>query len=165
MRVLIAGLIAAVTSLGVAQAQQADDPAVEPVVEPAAVMADEPVMGSTAEPAAAPAVAVGTVARAAFTTGVVEREPIDNLLTLDASADRVYFFTELLDLEGQTVTHRWQHRGNVMAEVSFEVRGPRWRVHSSKNLVPEWVGPWYVDVIDGAGNILYTGELIFGSNP
>jgi hypothetical protein len=31
--------------------------------------------------------------------------------------------------------------------------------------VPEWVGPWYVDVIDGAGNILYTGELIFGSNP
>lgn len=108
---------------------------------------------------------VGTVARAAFTTGIAEREPVDNLLTADTGTDRVYFFTELLDLDGQSITHRWQYQGTVMAEVSFDVRGPRWRVYSSKKLVPEWTGNWYVDVVDGSGNVLYTGELIYTAAP
>lgn len=150
MRSLAVVVIALIAAVGMAQAQQAPVMASDEAVQPGGVEAQ---------------VVTGQVARAAFTSGVVEREPIDNLLSADTTTDRIYFFTELLDLEGETVTHRWQYQGNVMAEVSFNVRGPRWRVYSSKSLVPEWAGNWYVDVVDGAGNVLYTGELIYASAP
>jgi len=48
--------------------------------------------------------------------------------------------------------HRWEHNGEVLAEVPFEVGGPRWRVYSSKNLDPLWLGEWGVRVIDGMGS-------------
>lgn len=150
MRSLAVVVIALIAAVGMAQAQQAPVMASDEAVQPGGVEAQ---------------VVTGQVARAAFTSGVVEREPIDNLLSADTTTDRIYFFTELLDLEGETVTHRWQYQGNVMAEVSFNVGGPRWRVYSSKSLVPEWAGNWYVDVVDGAGNVLYTGELIYASAP
>lgn len=90
----------------------------------------------------------GSVARAIFTSGIVDREPVDDLATMPNSAERIYFFSELRDLEGQIVTHRWEYNDKVMAEVKFKVGGPRWRVYSSKNLLPEWTGHWTVIVLD-----------------
>ena len=93
----------------------------------------------------------GSVARAIFTTQIVDREPVDDLVTIPNSLQRVYFFSELRGLEGQIVTHRWEYNGQVMAEVKFKVGGPRWRVYSSKNLLPEWLGKWTVVVSDENG--------------
>ncbi len=89
----------------------------------------------------------GRVARSAFTTGVADREPADELSTLGNDVDRVLYFTDLRGLEGRTVVHRWQYKGEVMAEVPFAVGGPRWRVHSSKALDPSWLGEWTVSVV------------------
>jgi hypothetical protein len=97
----------------------------------------------------------GEVARAQFTSGVDAREPVDELTEASAaSTTKVYFFTELRDLEGQTVTHRWIHGGNTLAEVSFTPGSARWRVWSSKELLPEWTGTWTVAVVDAGGNVL-----------
>jgi hypothetical protein len=97
----------------------------------------------------------GTVARAIFTSGIVDREPIDQLDTISTDLPRVYFFTDLRGLAGQIVTHRWEYNGQVMAEVKFKVgEGPRWRVYSSKNLLPEWTGEWTVVVSDESGRPL-----------
>jgi hypothetical protein len=41
-----------------------------------------------------------------------------------------------------------------MAEVSFQVGGPRWRVWSSKNMMPEWVGGWKAQVVNSAGEVI-----------
>ncbi|MFA7620175.1 MAG: DUF2914 domain-containing protein, partial [Thiohalomonadaceae bacterium] len=71
-----------------------------------------------------------------------------------AGTGRIYFFTELRDMEGQTVSHRWEQDGEVMAEVPFNVGGPRWRVWSSKNIDSGATGEWSVAVVDGAGNEL-----------
>ena len=60
------------------------------------------------------------------------------------------------------MTHRWIYFGDVMAEVSFYVGGDRWRVWSSKNLLPEWRGDWNVVVLDDAGNVLHEDTLIYG---
>ncbi|MGE0080112.1 MAG: DUF2914 domain-containing protein [Thiohalomonadaceae bacterium] len=103
-------------------------------------------------PAQSQAEVRGEVARAQFTSNVSEREPVDNLTALPADASRIYFFTELRDMEGQTVTHRWERDGQVMAEVPFNVGGARWRVWSSKNLDSGATGEWTVTVVDGAGN-------------
>jgi hypothetical protein len=96
--------------------------------------------------------AQGSVMRAVFTSHIVEREPADDLATIPNSLRQVYFFSELRDLEGQIVTHRWEYNGEVMAEVKFKVGGPRWRVYSSKNLLPEWLGKWTVLVLDESGS-------------
>jgi len=97
----------------------------------------------------------GHVARAGFTTGVVDREPKDEVTRLENDSIQILFFTELRGLQGQTVTHLWERDGEIMAEVPFSVGAPRWRVHSSKKLDPEWTGAWSVKVIDAEGQVIH----------
>jgi hypothetical protein len=101
------------------------------------------------------------VARAIVTTAVVDREPVSDLTTIPATDSSAIFFTELRDMEGKTVTHLWKFNGEVMAEVKFNVGGPRWRVWSSKNLMPEWYGEWIVDVVDDAGTVLTEKNFVY----
>jgi len=96
----------------------------------------------------------GEVARAQFTSAIEQREPVDEITILSNNINKIHFFSELRDLQDQTVTHRWMFAGKVMAEVSFNVGGPRWRVNSSKTLLPGWVGDWVVAVVDGSGNVV-----------
>jgi hypothetical protein len=103
----------------------------------------------------------GDVARSAFATAVENREPVDDLTSLTNDHEQVLFFTELTGFEGQTISHRWEHGGEVMAEIPFEVRGQRWRVWSTKKLQPGWTGTWSVSVIDGAGRVLDSKQLSF----
>jgi hypothetical protein len=98
--------------------------------------------------------AEGSVARAIVTTGVADREPVNDLERVLAGNEKVIFFTELREMQGQTVKHRWSRAGEQVAEVEFHVGGPRWRVWSSKNLLPEWAGEWRVEVLDSEGNVL-----------
>lgn len=114
-------------------------------------LAEEVTAADTASPAPAAEVKRGSVARSAFTTEIVEREPVDNLTSAPNTLNRIFFFSDLRGLEGQIVTHRWEYNGKVMAEIKFKVGGPRWRVYSSKNLVPDWTGQWTVVVLDESG--------------
>ncbi len=127
-------------ALGAGAVAEVEPESVE--VSPAAVEAAQPAAQSESEPAD-----VGRVARSAFTTGVADREPADELSTLGNDVDRVLYFTDLRGLGGRTVVHRWQYKGEVMAEVPFAVGGSRWRVHSSKELDPSWLGEWTVSVV------------------
>jgi hypothetical protein len=102
----------------------------------------------------------GRVARAIFTTAIVDREPIDTLETFSTDTSRIFFFTDLRGLDGQIVTHRWEHNGQIMAEITFKVgSGARWRVYSSKNLLPEWTGTWQVVVNNENGETLHTSTF------
>ena len=115
---------------------------------------------AAATPSAAPTeqaaekLAGGTVARSTFTNGIAEREPVDAISKLGTSNKKIYYFSELRDMAGQTVTHRWEYDGKIMAEVPFTVNGNRWRVFSSKNLEESWQGEWKVSVIDQSGGTL-----------
>jgi hypothetical protein len=133
----------------------ADTPALEPAPPPSEA---EP--HATSEAAPTPALAPpGTVARSTLTTSVVEREPQDSIGSLSNDHDRVFYFTELRGFEGQTLVHRWNYKGEVVAVVPFYVGGPRWRVYSTKNLEPLWLGEWSVSLIDEAGNTLASDTL------
>lgn len=96
----------------------------------------------------------GSVVRSAFTTGIKDHQPVDDLKTISTDQKKVYYYTELRDMSGQTATHRWEYNGKVMAEVKFNVRGPRWRVWSTKTMLPGWTGDWKVSVINGAGEVI-----------
>ena len=101
----------------------------------------------------------GSVVRSAFTRSIDEREPIENLQKLTNDNGQVKFFTELRDMSGQTAIHRWEYEGKVVAEIEFNVKGPRWRVWSSKSFVPQWTGDWKVSVLNGAGEIISENNL------
>jgi len=140
-----------------ASAAEAAPAAASEAAEPAASEAS----GAAAEaaPAEAPAgaeTARGSVARATFTTRVEGREPQDEITSLPTSVSEVAFFTEFDGLTGHTLTHVWEYDGNEVARVPFRVQGPRWRVHSTKQLQPGWVGTWKVSVVDEDGTVLGT---------
>jgi hypothetical protein len=88
-----------------------------------------------------------SVARAMFTSEVIEREPVDELVEVHNQIGRINFFSELRNFENKKVTHRWFYQDRLMAEVSFHPKGPRWRVHSYKTLLPHWLGKWRVDIL------------------
>lgn len=145
---------------GVGEAPTAPSGAPSEATEPTGAMPGaEPATEPAAE--AQPAPPQGEVARAQFTTAVVEREPTDRVETLHTSAREVFFFTELRGFQGHEVRHRWSHEGEVMAEVPFQVEGPRWRVYSSKELLPAWTGEWSVAVVDARGEVVAEESFVY----
>jgi len=130
-----------------------------------AAAADAPAPASAAAaaaPVSAPA-SSGTVSRAQFTSGVRDREPMDKLTTLSGDKTQLYFYTELNNLAGTKVTHRWEYKNQVMSEQSFDVGSERWRVWSSKTLDPMWTGEWKVSVVDGSGATLAVQTLTYAA--
>ncbi len=105
----------------------------------------------------------GSVARASFASAIENREPIDKLT--EANASKVYYFTELRDMAGKEVIHRWEHNGKVMAEVPFKVGGDRWRVYSSKRMIPGWEGEWKASVVDADGSVLSINTIQLNDVP
>ena len=104
------------------------------------------------------------VARAQFTRGISKREPVDKLQELSVSDQqhdsvKLYFFSELKNLKGQTVTHRWLYEDEEVANIKFRVGGNRWRVYSSKNIQTHKSGAWSVTVNDSEGNVIYREEI------
>ena len=97
----------------------------------------------------------GEVSRAMFTIGIDNREPVIMVDSINSSAyNSISFFTELSDLEGHNVTHQWTYDDKVMFEKTFEVKGARWRVWTSKTLLPSWTGLWTVNVLDTDRTVL-----------
>lgn len=96
------------------------------------------------------------VARAQFTTAIKDREPVDEVVLTGPPVMELYFFTDLRHLEGRTVTHRWEYEGKLISLKPFMVEGPRWRVFSKKEILPEQVGEWSVTVLDESGWPLHT---------
>ena len=99
------------------------------------------------------------ISNAEFALEVKDRTPLNIIKELDNSFGKIYFFTNIRNLQGQRVTHRWIYNNKVMADVVFDVGGPRWRVWSSKNLWPTWIGVWSVEVLSADGEVLYQKEF------
>jgi hypothetical protein len=97
----------------------------------------------------------GHVARAAFTSRIENREPVDRVLVLNPPVKEVYFFTDLRNLKGHTITHRWEYQGRAVSNVPFVVKGDRWRVFSKKVFPVDSYGEWSVTVLDDNGWPLY----------
>lgn len=96
----------------------------------------------------------GVVTRSQFTRGIKDLEPVDTVSTLTNDLTRIVYFTEIHDMAGQTVLHRWEYNGKIIMEVPIRVGTSRWRAHSTKTLDPAWTGEWKASVVDAAGGTL-----------
>ncbi|MGH8501665.1 MAG: DUF2914 domain-containing protein [Gammaproteobacteria bacterium] len=114
----------------------------------------------------------GQVSRAQFTTGIDGSEPVNSVrsvfstdgqvFSLDGRPlERLYYFTEIENMQGETVTHRWEHEGEVVAETSFDVAAESSPIYSSENLPPAMPGEWRVVVTDTQGNVIRTDRFSY----
>jgi len=94
-------------------------------------------------------VSAAEVSRATFTIGVQDREPVIMVDSINSGSYKsISFFSEINDMTGQTVTHQWIYNDKVMFEKTFEIKADRWRIWTSKTLIPSWTGTWTVKVLD-----------------
>ena len=99
------------------------------------------------------------ISNAEFAMEIKDRTPLNIIEELDNSFGKIYFFTNIRNLQGQRIKHRWIYNNKVMAEVEFAVNGPRWRVWSSKNLWPSWLGKWTVEVLNSEDEVFFKKEF------
>jgi hypothetical protein len=98
---------------------------------------------------------------ASFTTEISEREPVDDISFLGNDKNVIFFFTDLRNLEGQEIRHVWSFNGQPMGTVRFQVEGDRWRVWSSKQLLPDWLGEWNVSVLNADDEVMATESFTY----
>lgn len=105
----------------------------------------------------------GSVENATFTSGIDNGAPVDFRQEFDANTTVIYFYTEVVGLPGQTVTHRWKREGKVVREVAFPVKSARQAIWSTSQMQPEWTGNWTVEVVNERGEVI--GEQSFSYSP
>ncbi len=99
------------------------------------------------------------ISQAVFAKNINNREPQDIIESSDNTLKKIFFFTNIRKLKGETITHRWLYKDRVMAEVKLYIGGSRWRTWSSKNIWHNWLGTWMVQVIKEDGEILLEKEF------
>jgi hypothetical protein len=113
--------------------------------------------------AKAPAAKPGAgVVRAELASRVVDREPkglLRSPVDVGAGGLTVFYFNELRNLNGQTVAHRWEYNGRVMATIPIRIEGNRWRVYSSKRIGQNQLGDWRVSAVDKSGAVLAQAQF------
>ncbi|CAC9540804.1 hypothetical protein [uncultured Gammaproteobacteria bacterium] len=101
------------------------------------------------------------ISQAVFSKSVDNRQPIVIITEADDSLGKIYFFTNVRNLAGERITHRWIFKDQVKAKISFKIKGDRWRVWSSKNIWHTWTGLWTVEVLDQNDKILLVKTINF----
>ena len=99
------------------------------------------------------------ISEAEFAKKIIDRVPINIVREFDNSLGKIYFFTNIRNLQDTSITHRWIYNNKVMADVVFDIKGSRWRVWSSKNLWHTWTGKWIVEVLTSENEVLYKKEF------
>lgn len=86
------------------------------------------------------------VFRAQFTTQVKDKEPIDNLTSLENVFTSVAFFTDIRNCVNCKVEHVWYLNGNHVYTLKGKAKYPRYRWWSRKTLQHTMLGTWTVKV-------------------
>ncbi len=144
--------------------------AAETTVDTSADLVDETSVPSIDEAPVAAAVFIdpiviesNRIARAQLTHGVNKSEPVDRLgNVVSMNADkliRVYLFTGMEGLKGETLYHDWYLSGKKMARVKIKVRSNQTSASSSKFIDQYMMGDWKVQVTTSRGDELVSARF------
>ncbi|MGR8979581.1 MAG: DUF2914 domain-containing protein [Gammaproteobacteria bacterium] len=74
-------------------------------------------------------------------------------------AKQIYYFTELKNMDKQTIYHEWRKDGRIVYRRRINIGGKRWRTSSSKFFGYKALGSWKVRTVDKKGHILDEKEF------
>jgi hypothetical protein len=95
-----------------------------------------------------------TVSRAIFTTSLNEREPVNDLESVEYGEKTIFFFSQVLNANNTTVTHLWTYNDVEIARVNLNIGSDNWRTWSSKQIWHLAPGEIKVQVLDADNMIL-----------
>lgn len=99
------------------------------------------------------------ITRAQLAQGVNKLEPFGEIelpILVDKSkAASVTYFTEVNNMQGETVFHEWLQDGKSIYKRKINIRGDRWRISTSKLFPYNSIGQWQVRIINQQGDILH----------
>lgn len=93
----------------------------------------------------------GDVIRAMFTTKLKNNEPVNEVLIIENTVRKIYFFSAVKGMQGQTITHRWETRGEKVFVQRFKVSSNSENLISQIELDPSRIGEWMVVMSDEKG--------------
>lgn len=98
------------------------------------------------------------IVRALLTTGVNNKEPlgiiVSPVLVNENQALSVFYFTEIVDMKGLAVYHRWVWNNKVIYNRKINILGDRWRASTSKLIPYSKTGDWSVRLVNNEGIVL-----------
>ncbi len=100
------------------------------------------------------------VARALFTAGVRDLEPVNELSKIDKPQKILFFFTELLGMTNRHLEHRWYYENEPVGIEKINPQSPRWR-SVSRVLLEDRRGLWAVELVDENENVLVRKEIVY----
>jgi hypothetical protein len=98
--------------------------------------------------------ASGSVTSKTFTTSIVDGKPADDQKAFENTVNKIYFYTVLEGLKGQTVTHRWKYSGRVISNADIAVTDDPFSTWSSNGMESNWTGFWTVEVLDNNSKVI-----------
>jgi len=110
-------------------------------------------------PLAAFAVGTPEVNRAVLCTAIADREPVNAVTNIVAGEQSIFFFNEIINAAGSTLTHRWLYNDVEIASVPLKVDADRWRTWSSKQVWHLLPGVLKVQTVDESGTVLAEQSL------
>ena len=92
--------------------------------------------------------------------GIIGKQPMGSGTVFPDTTNRLYCFTAVNAANPPSkISHIWFHRNNKLAEIVLDVQQESWRTWSSKRIIPQWKGPWRVEILDESG--LLIGKMEF----
>jgi hypothetical protein len=76
--------------------------------------------------------------------------PMETGLTFSSDVKKLYCFTKISGATSKTtITHVWYKDNQVMSRINLPVNSSSWRTYSSIEILPNWKGHWWVEIIHG----------------
>ena len=101
------------------------------------------------------------VTRAAFATGIENREPAEIITEyFPVESGVVFFFTELKNMQDTQVFHVWHKNGEEVYRFTSNVAGPRWRTSSSMKAAHFKSGDEVIVEISGPNDEVYESKTL-----
>jgi len=97
--------------------------------------------------------------RAQFTTTIKNRNPVNNLKSVDTAYKNVYFFVTVRNCNDCEIEHEWWYRGKKVSAVDGDIKSDKYRWWSKKNISGR-LGDWTVKVFLN-GNLEYTKTVTY----
>lgn len=100
----------------------------------------------------------GNVPRAILTTGVKQKEPVDNVSSPvyvgKQAAIKLHYFTEIINKDGDILYHHWKREGQSIFKRKITISGNRWRASTNKFIQYFDQGEWSVILETDEGDVL-----------
>jgi len=98
------------------------------------------------------------ISRASLVRGMKDKEPYGDVelpfLVNSEQAERLFYFTEINNMKGDTAFHEWLKDGKSIYKRKIKIRGNRWRVSTSKLFNNKHVGEWQARTLNQQGKVL-----------